>query len=353
VIIDKATAKQILENEVEESRQFDMEDHPWVLAIRHFSSLCTNSKTMIAMLGTALLAKATEIGVDPFSLAVGDDRNSNTYSARNLCKEVLAAESNRLGIDLGVTGREPLNNQPFLGKARVSADLKVKSNAKPALDELIKLLTKLSTIRNSTEAREALRAFLYVQKKVRIRPRRLSNESQIGLQDFLKHIKKFVEADSEGGKRAQAISAGLLATIYGKDQILVSRVNDPSRNYPGDVGIKNESQVERSFEVRDKNVTIQDVHNFITKCREKNIFKCGVIAVSATQPDIQPESLIIWAESREVSLGLFFKWDDLVKETLFWSQTPNVSTSEAFQAISDYLVELEVSKEGFDNWFKI
>ena len=353
MVIEKAKAKQILEQETEESRQFDMDDHQWVKMINHFCSLCTNSKTMIAMLGTALLAKATEITVDPFSLAVGEDKNSNTYSARNLCKEVLAAESNRLGIDLGVTGREPLNNQPFLGKARVTSDLNVKSNARPALEELIKLLKKLDSIKTSKEARIALRAFLYVRKKNKIKPKLGSNQSVLGLNDLINHIKKFVTSNSEGGKRAQAVSAGLLATVYGKDSISVSRVNDPSRNYPGDVGIKEGKTVNRSFEVRDKNVTAQDIQNFVAKCREKGIYKCGIIAVSPGQTNVDEESLIIWAENREVSLGFYFKWDDLIREALFWSKSANLNTSEAFQLISDYLSELEVSQEGFDQWFQI
>lgn len=353
MVIDKVKAKQILEQETEESRQFDMDDHHWVKMINHFCTLCTNSKTMIAMLGTALLSKATEITVDPFSLAVGEDKNSNTYSARNLCKEVLAAESNRLGIDLGVTGREPLNNQPFLGKARVTPDLNVKSNARPALEELIKLLTKLDSIRTSKEAREALRAFLYARKKIKIKPKLGSNQSVLGLNDLINHIKNFVTTNSEGGKRAQAVSAGLLATVYGKDAISVSRINDPSRNYPGDVGIKEGKTVNRSFEVRDKNVTGQDIQNFVSKCREKGIYKCGIIAVSANQTDVDEQSLILWAENREVSLGFYFKWDDLIRESLFWSKSANLNTSEAFQLVSDYLRELEVSQDGFDQWFNL
>lgn len=42
------------------------------------------SKTFIAMLGTALLAKATDSRVDPFALKTRKHRSA--YSARSLCK---------------------------------------------------------------------------------------------------------------------------------------------------------------------------------------------------------------------------------------------------------------------------
>lgn len=353
MIINKTKAKNILEQETEESRQFDMDEHDWVVMIKYFSSLCTNSKTMIAMLGTALLAKATEIEVDPFSLAVGEDRSSNTYSARNLCKEVLAAESNRLGIDLGVTGREPLNNQPFLGKPRVTPELNVKSNARPALDELVRLLSKLDQIKTTKEAREALRAFLYARTKLKIKPKFSTGKTSIGIQDLVIHITNFVKSDSEGGKRAQAVSAGLLAAVYGRDAISVSRINDPSRQFPGDVGIKDGKNVNRSFEVRDKNVTHQDIQNFISKCLEKGIYKCGVIAVSSNQSKIDEKSLVLWSENREVSLALFFQWEQLINETLFWTKSAFLNVNETYQFISDYLRELEISDEGIEKWYTL
>src|SRR5262245_27759407 len=69
------------------------------------------SRTFIAKLGTALLAKATEPRVDPFALKVRD--LPTAYSARSLCKDVLVPCAVDAGIHIGTTGREPLNNQPF------------------------------------------------------------------------------------------------------------------------------------------------------------------------------------------------------------------------------------------------
>src|SRR5512143_2258563 len=57
------------------------------------------SKTFIAMLGTALLAKATDSRVDPFALKTREHRTA--YSARSLCKDVLVPCAVEAGVHLG------------------------------------------------------------------------------------------------------------------------------------------------------------------------------------------------------------------------------------------------------------
>jgi hypothetical protein len=68
-------------------------------------------------------------------------------------------------------------------------------------------------------------------------------------------ITDFVKENSEGGKRAQAVAAGLLGVFAGSERIVSDRINDPDRHLPGDVGIKrtdNPKLWEKVFEVRDK-----------------------------------------------------------------------------------------------------
>jgi hypothetical protein len=47
--------------------------------------------------------------------------NENAFSARTLCHSVIVPVAAELGISLGVTGREPLNNQPYFRMTRASA----------------------------------------------------------------------------------------------------------------------------------------------------------------------------------------------------------------------------------------
>jgi hypothetical protein len=309
---------------------------------------------MIAMLGTALLAKATNPRVDVFSLQVGENKDSNTYSARALCKEVLAANANRLGIDLGVSGREPLNNQPFFGKERISAVMKVRSDAQGSLGILIEALQELDTFRTQKQARNALRSFLQVRKR-KSEAVIISGDSDRGLDenDFIHFIASFVSADSEGGKRAQAVAAGLLDLLYGQERIIAKRINDPNRNMPGDIGVmeKNDTRaVERVFEVKDKPINSKDIEIFVDSVLRSSLSKAGMLAVSYYQDPLDIESSVRWAQLRQIRLRVFIGWEQIAKEALFWSEGPGLSIGAALKAIESRIVFYEVSDEGKQKW---
>lgn len=98
----------------------------------------SKSKTYIAMLGTALLARATNPKVDPLSLKPGSHAapGFESYSARGVATSVLAPEAKALDVDIGTRGREPLNNQPFFRYSYMSRDMVVKVSARPSLHQL-------------------------------------------------------------------------------------------------------------------------------------------------------------------------------------------------------------------------
>ena len=116
----------ILHAEAAASRDQSVSAH-WVSLIKSVVDACEGgSRTHIAALGTALLAKATNLQVDVFALKVKGG-GEGAYSARSLAKEVLAADAPMLGLDLGVTGREPLNNQPYFRYDRIFPEMDVKA----------------------------------------------------------------------------------------------------------------------------------------------------------------------------------------------------------------------------------
>jgi hypothetical protein len=51
-------------------------------------------------------------------------------------------------------------------------------------------------------------------------------------------VSQFTREYSEGGRRAQAIAAGLLDVFLGTERVSSGRINEPSRQYPGDVCIR-------------------------------------------------------------------------------------------------------------------
>jgi SacI restriction endonuclease len=85
-------------------------------------------------------------------------------ATRTLGKDVLATFAPQLGINLGVTGREPLNNQPYFQIERVSRNIPIHSNARPALDAVCDLLEIINQFKTAGEARAALRAFIRVRR---------------------------------------------------------------------------------------------------------------------------------------------------------------------------------------------
>src|SRR4051812_33864697 len=97
----------------------------WVALIDALSQECQRApKTHVTFLGTAMLAKAVDLAADVFAIksAAG---TPGAYSARSLAHGVLVPNAASLGIDLGRSGREPLNNQPYFRHVRVTDDMVV------------------------------------------------------------------------------------------------------------------------------------------------------------------------------------------------------------------------------------
>lgn len=171
----------------------------WIEKIQRLGVLvdeADTNRTIIAFIGTAILAKCTDGSIDVFALQVGDKRNKANYSARRLCKDVLAAHRPRLGLDIGVFGREPLNNQPFFGESRVSADMGFHKSAKDAVAYMIDLLNELQDL-DAQHARGVLRAFLKVRKIERAEVPLPEGALSASPLQILNHLVAFISEKSE------------------------------------------------------------------------------------------------------------------------------------------------------------
>lgn len=353
--IDKAKALQLLEEEVKLAQE-PMEGQ-WIRRVERIGEATEDKgKTIIAMLGTALLAKATHIDADPFALKA-QLPTKGAYSARSLCQHVLAAHALRLGIDLGVTGREPLNNQPFFGKERVHAGLPVHEKSRPAFDLLLEALEALSMMDDSKQVRLALRAFLHVRRRQRKHQLKSDAGWQLTPSELIEHIQLFVAADSESGKRAQAVTAGLADVWFGLELVMVTKIHDPDRRFPGDVGIKSSPDIprlEQSIEVRDKPVAATDLYHFAKKAAANGVCKAMVLAVSESQPEFDTSDALAWAEEREVLLLVFVGWKSFVEQCLFWSTGQLPETIQAiYKQVYERCVLLEVSEAGLALWSSV
>jgi hypothetical protein len=351
--IDRSRALAVLEEEAKKASIADASG-PWAERIKALDEATGDgNKTFIAMVGTALLAKATNLEADPFALQVGEGQKG-AYSARSLCQHVLAAHAPRLGIDIGVTGREPLNNQPFFAKPRVTKDLPVKRGAKKALLCLLEYLKAIDAIRREALARKALRAFLQVRKRASVLHELGDRDFAWTLEEFISFVESFVSASSESGKRAQAVAAGLIDVFVGPDRVRVARVHDPDQRFPGDIGVQttdNPDVLERCFEVRDKPVAETDLYHFAQKAAQHNVDKAAMLAVSARQEILVIRDVYIWSEQEGVHLAVYFGWKPLLFELIFWSSVPFIDALKiAYRRVFVRLTEIEASEAAMLEW---
>jgi hypothetical protein len=280
--------------------------------------------------------------------------NPRAYSARGLCHAVLVPLAAELRFSLGVSGREPLNNQPYFRMTRLGDNTPIRETGRPAFNHLKKLVDELSAMREERQAREALRAFIAVRRGYQRTYAPDDGEVSITPAGLVDAIARLVAAASEGGRRAQAAAAGLLDVFAGPDRVETARINDPSRHHPGDVAVRFAEEAagwEKVFEVRDKPVSASDVMIFGRACVDKQVPEAAVVMVAADQPPLNREELSAWACGFGLGLTLFFGWRDFTEQVLFWSGQPQQAAARAaVECIGQRLREVEVSDGAVELW---
>jgi hypothetical protein len=352
--IDKAEAEEILRFEAAKADDGPVSSK-WEKLVSKLSELCkSDNRTHIAFLGTAMLAKAANLNADVFAVKAGAN-TKGAYSARSLGHGVLVPLAPELGINLGVTGREPLNNQPYFRPLRVSKEMVVHGSAVAALDMLLDILAELAKVTSPAEARRALRSFIRVRRTYVPKYKQLGKPiDELLITGLVEKIATFVAQDSEGGKRAQAVVAGLLDLYAGTDRVSVDKINDPDRHMPGDVGVRREfgTKWERVFEVRDKPVAVSDLYHFAQKAASAGMIpKAAIVAVNAGQEPLEVSAVRDWAAARGVELAFISGWESFATQVVFWTTTRSISNLvTATEYIYRRLIQLEASPEAIELW---
>ena len=263
-------------------------DPDWTGRVQRLSELVEYrvSATCIAMLGTAMLAKALyhRVNLYWFKPTHVDAREKDrAYSARTLCHTVLVPLSAEYGFNLGVSGREPLNNQPFFRMERLDDGTPVNSAAQTAFDYMMELVAQVQALPDEDAARRALHAFIAVRRGYMTTYTAAREATIASPTDLLKAIEEFLLLGSAGGVHAQAVAAGVMDATFSPERVESGRINDPSRHYPGDVCIwdsPDRGRVAKAIEVRDKAVAASDVHIFARRCQTDAVKDCAVLMVS-------------------------------------------------------------------------
>ena len=359
VRIDARAAEALLREEARNAVDGPISDE-WANKVEHLSKLCEDgvSKTHIAFLGTAMLAQS--MGVDADLRAIKPrlaPNNPNAYSARSLCHGVLVPLSAELGFSLGVSGREPLNNQPYFRMTSLGDNTPVHSGGRAAFDFMGGLVDELQHL-SAVNARRALRAFIAVRRSYQRRYADATEGRSLSPMELLSAIQKLVSYASEGGRRAQAVVAGLLDVVAGTGRILSGRINDPSRHHPGDVAVlavetsdTGARTYEKAFEVRDKPARFSDVTIFGRTCADRGVQEAAMVIVSSAQPALDPVEVLQWAQSLGIGMTIFPGWSDFVEQCLFWASPPKLEAAVlAVETIRNRLIEVEASTEALSMW---
>ena len=333
-------------------------DVQWVDKIQRLSQLCIQGKaaTHIAFLGTSILAKATDPTVD--LRAIKPDHapgNPRAYSARTLCHGVLVPLASEYNVHIGVTGREPLNNQPYFRMTALGDGTPVRANSRPAFDFMLNLIDELD--RGTAQfAKEALRSFIAVRQQYWPRYATATGDLTVTADSLASRIDTLVRENSESGARAQGAAAGLLDVFAGDGRVESGRINDPSRHYPGDVCVTNEGEngtvvYEKAIEVRDKPVSESDVRVFCGKCLQTGVREAAVLMVSPQQERLNDAALKAGAAQNGLGLTLFYGWAPFVEQVLFWASAPKVLAAlEAVERIEVRLIAVEASPQAVARW---
>lgn len=356
LIINQVRAEEVLRSEAERERRREEVPVEWERLIQGLGESCEeiSVRTHIAFVGTALLARATDGRADAAALKVSAG-TQGAYSARALAKNVLASLAPELDIHLGVTGREPLNNQPYFRIRRFTFNTVaplVHARTHPTLRQVERIVSLINQM-NPDEARAALRAYIRVR---RLAQPEYPTQSEIAVGGDLSDLGnrvRLITQTSEGGKIAQAVVAGLLEQCCPGCEVIAGRVNDPDRRLPGDVGVRRSASNgwERAFEVRDKAVTVQDAILFARKCAQHGVQRAAIVAVGSNQIAQDLTRAERWAEERGVHLQTIVGWDDFIGQVAWWACCPLQDfTDNAWEAVRARLVAVEASPAVVEQW---
>ena len=333
-----------------------------------------SSATNTPLLGTALLAKATNKDVNALALQTKVHRG---YSARGVAKNVLVPMCVEHEIDLRTTGAEPLNNQPFFAKLQVFKEL-IPENKQPARAELEYLISCLEAVDylEGESAVHALAAFLRVRIEDGNKASVLQLEAGALTLPVLSALAKdFINVNREGGRRGQALVAACLDLVH-PGMVYADAINDPSRKVPGDVAIEVPSQpsgpvqesvlaeelaeplsaadrtVVLSAEAKQKAVTQSEILQFVERLAAAGIGKGLYVAVEPNQVDLGADKLVQKAQERNgVLLEVVTDPERLLANAVQWSPLPLEQCLKSFpQLLVQRLKDFHCGKDSQHEW---
>ena len=323
----------------------------------------STSKTFIAGLGIAMLAKATNKEVDP--LAIKEEPHlPGSYSMRTLAEKVFVPVAHGQPVlpgqeypafHLGVTGPQPMNNQPYFRYSHL--DEVDRHGAGRWLDVLKDALRKLKQL-NEQQAVLALAAFIRCRTKVQMEHEREIEKTIGSVGDsmlLLDLLGAFVDQESTATDvplRLQAVVGGLVKASGAS--VSSQGLYDPSRHAPGDVHVPDPEEPWWVSEVKARPLLHHEAQTFIEKVSEYGGIEGALIV--AIHPDHQPlhrDELSSSARERSLLLCVCESMLELLAFIVAHPSAGRPAVERVSEAISAQLKAMDASAETLEEWRKL
>lgn len=349
LVVNLTEARRVFEAALTLARSESALPEKWLEHARAVSR--TSYAAFTPMLGTALLAKATNKQVDALSLK----RRSSFkgYSARSVVERVLMPRCVEEGIDLRSLSPNPLNTSTFLRPDAVSRDLAVRSQRdRDDVNVLCDALEDADFLDARDEGIRALAAFLRVRIEETEEPQAVDlGENTLPLAELALSVEQFINKDTEGGRRGQAMVAACLELVF--PSVIGAGVNDPDRRAPGDVGaMGSNNDLILAAEAKQKQVDASMVLIFSRRLAEAGVGK-GIYAALA--PNQDPDELgtvsQTAAERHSVTLHVFTSVQSLLTAAFLWSPESLEDCLQSWPSLfQGRLIAIGVRQQAVDQW---
>lgn len=239
---------------------------PWREAI---SSLARDRvpKTYLAVLAILLTARSL---YPPAELDVRDIKQSTSdkgFSASSVGSTV-ASFAKEHQVDLRATSSQPMNNQPFTFKERITAEMPVNVKFEHAWQEFYRLVERVDAL-SVADARDVLALLFHLRRRAAATVLMVSDagdrEAYLATRE---RIAALVRAESESGRVGQAFAAALMDCVYGWENVQQGNAQDPDASKVGDVHVARDGDTWMWIEVKQKVIATGDISEFVAKVKE-------------------------------------------------------------------------------------
>jgi hypothetical protein len=163
----------------------------------------------------------------------------------------------------------------------------------------------------------------------------------------------FINADTEGGRRGQAFVTACLDLVF--TDVRSAAINDPSRNFPGDVSVVSADQITISAEAKQKPVAASEILQFASRLAERSIGRGIYAALAPTQPPLDVQMLQSTALDRHsLILSVITDVSTLLNGALLWSEYPLEDALAWFpERMAERLHDFGCSHESGQSWAQL